>query len=148
MTTIDKINELIDNTYTIEITSDTEVNLDDYTEGEGEFRNGWTNDKVIFHTESENLKSEVKQYLVDYIEDTLYVTCSEKDLLEAIGSYDDNEYFFVSKTVDNENTDPSETQIEDWKKGKEELFVQNIRITVSINGKELPADLLLEIMKD
>lgn len=147
MTTLEKIQNLVDDTYTIEISSETEVHLDDYEEGELGYRNGWVNDRTLFHSEPFNVEGEIKQYLTSYIEDTLFLDYTEKDIISDLKNYDDNDYFCSNQCVDNENTTPSKEQIESWKKKEIELFNQSIRIEVSINGTNLTADILLEIME-
>ena len=145
--TLKKINDLIENVYTIEIISDTEVCVDDYNDGELENVNSWTNDTTIFHTEQENLSSELLTYLTTYIEDTLYVELNKDNTIrEALEAYDDSDYFYVSKMVNKDNCEPYKSEIEEWKKGQTKLYVQNISITVKINGKSIPADLLSDIL--
>jgi len=148
MNTIDKINELIDNTYTIEIKSYTDVHLDDYEDGELEYRNGWANDTTTFHTESENLTEEVSSHLFTYLDDTLFLEYKKEHLIDSLNSGDEETCFWMSNFVDNDNTTPSESQVEEWKDKKIELFVQSISISISVNGTELPACLILEILNN
>jgi len=145
--TLTKLNDLLKNIYTIEIKSFTDVCIDDYTEGEGEEVNGWGNDNVIFHTEPENLSTELLTSLTDYIEDVLFISLNKRNSIkEALANYDDSEYFYMSKFVDEDNCEPSELDIKQWKEGNTTLYVQNIRINIEINGNEIPADLLSEIL--
>jgi len=148
MTTIQKIDNLIQtNEYKVEISSYTDVYLDDYEQGELEHRNSWVNDKESFYIEKEHLRETLKEELEEYITDTLYAEYKFEWLKESLTSYDDTDTaFFYSNFVDVDNTTPTEDQIQNWKDGKEELFNQSISIVISIDGTDIPISILRELL--
>jgi len=147
MTTINKINNLIEDNYTIEISSYTEVYLDSYEEGELDLRNHWQNEKMTFNTDSKTLEADIQVNIEEYIENVLFATYNKTYVIDSLKNVIDDNSFWYNNFVDVENTTPDEAQIEEWKKGEIELFTQYIRITTSINGVEIPADIMLEIME-
>lgn len=145
MNTIDKINEIIANTYTIEIKSYTDVHVDSYEHGELEYANGFANPMVTFNTQSECLETDLKQYLTDYLTNTLDIDYKGSDLLEVFESAGKEDSFWFNKFVDSENTTPSDYQRKMWKQDEMKLYNQSINTSISVNGIELPSNLILEI---
>ena len=146
MTTIKKIDELIGKHYTIKIKSHTDVVEDNYEEGELEYVNSWSEDTITVNSTAEALEADIKQITLDYLQNTLYV--SDKYLVESLKNYIDEDFFYYSKFVDIDNTTPSEEQVKSWRKGEEKMFVQNISISISVNGINLTMDILLDIFKE
>jgi len=142
---IEKVNTEIEGLYTVTIKSDAVVHLDDYELGEGELRNSYDNDTKEFSSTQETLVEDIQTNLTSYIEDTLYATFDETAIKEQLE--DESEYhFWVSAFVDIDNTEPSDDQIENWKNGNEELFIQDNDIQISINGKAISNGLLADIL--
>jgi len=147
MTPIQKINQLISKSYTIKVSSYTTVYEDDYIEGEAtNASNSWSGDSKIINSTEDTLEADIRDGVLDYLENELYV--SDKYLTDSLRTYADEDYFYYSKFVDADNDKPSESQVDEWKNGGETLYVQNISITVSVNGVNLPMDILIDIFKE
>ena len=59
---------------------------------------------------------------------------------------DEEEQFWLSRMVDVDNDDVSQTQKELWKKGEEKLFVQSIGMNVKINGTPINCGMLKKLI--
>jgi hypothetical protein len=147
MNGLDRIKNEIGNTFQVEISSHAEVHVDSYEHGEGEWRNSWENQTMSFTVIDENeLADTIKTKLKDYIENELYTDYNQDDLVEMFNNYGDETYFYITKFVDVDNQEPSDSQIEDWKKGQEELFIQDNTVTVSINGTDITGESLQALL--
>ena len=59
---------------------------------------------------------------------------------------DEQKEFWLSRMVDVDNDDVSQTQIELWKKGEEKLYVQSIGMNVKINGTPINCEMLKKLI--
>lgn len=147
MSALEKINSLVASHYVVIIQSDTEVFVDDYENGEGESRNSWVNDTNTFKLTTETLSSGLKDAIREYYLNVLELNYTDDELRESLGSYLDQTYFYThSKLVDVDNTKPSKQQISLWQDGEEELFTHSTTVTISINGIDIPCELLTDLL--
>jgi hypothetical protein len=144
---IEKINKEIAGSYTVTIESDAIVHVDDYENGEGEYRNSFDNRDMEFNSSPETLVEDIKTNLQKYIKNEICTSYDETSLKEQMAD-EDEDHFWVSVFVDVDNTEPNESQIERWKKGEEELFVQDNDVRISINGTPLKNGILTNILFD
>lgn len=97
-----------------------DVYVDTFEEGQGEHVNYWTVNGL--------------QGVYDSIEDLL----KRVNQLEYIFSADKKDYDFIdgrictSALIDKDNTLASDKQIEDWKQGKEKLYVADFNLHVQV----------------
>ena len=142
-----KILEASQSTLSVEIKSFADVSIDSYEEGELDHVNYFENDTKRFTSTEDTLKEDILSNLEDYVENVIYTDYNEESIKEQLADRDDSS-FFVSVLVDNDNTEPSETQLEDWKNGTETLYIQDNCITISINGTDIECELLNELLFD
>lgn len=100
------------------ITSQHDVFVDNYNEGEQENVNFYCLDGII---EADNYKEAVTKYLQENLGYNLDINnCEVRD--NAI---------FTSCLVDIENYQPTNNEVEQWKRGQKVLYSNNIEINVS-----------------
>jgi hypothetical protein len=135
-----KLLQKIENSFTMVISSNTEVYKDEYIHGEEMSScNYFENASKTYN----NLN--ILENIKNYIEDILYRDYDETELKESLyNSCLDSDYFFYSNFVDEDNTTPSSYQVAEWKKGNENLYNQYICISVTINGTEISCDDIID----
>ncbi len=151
MSVLTELKNLTSDRYVVTIDAYTTVYEDDYEEGEGECVNIWKNKETYLTTTSDELSVDLSKALKEYIEDELniyYDNANIKQLFdELFGDFDDEEeQFWLSRMVDVDNDDVSQTQKELWKKGEEKLFVQSIGMNVKINGTPINCGMLKKLI--
>jgi len=142
-----KILEKTQTNLSVEIRSFADVSIDDYNQGELDHVNYFENDTKRFSSTEATLKEDILSNLKKYVEDSIYTDYNEESIKEQLADRDDVS-FFVSVLVDNNNTEPSETQLENWENGIETLYIQDNCITISINGTDIECELLNELLFD
>jgi len=147
MQIVNNIQNLVRGNYNCKISSRVDVHEDDYNQGELDWVNGWSGDIISFDATDENIVEYIKHQLTNYISSELDMEYTEAQIIEAMDSYMDDNNFFISQAVDVDNCEPTEDLITKWKKGEEKLYTQDACITITINGKELPIEILVNIMK-
>ena len=146
--TIEKINKLIlSGEYYVQISSVTDVYVDDYERGELDHRNYWENDTLDFYEIKENLSDTLNDKIKYYIESILYAEYNQEWLKDVLCNYYDD-YFYYNNFVNVDNETPTEKEVELWRNGKVELFNQTICITIKINGVLIPTNILFELLFD
>jgi len=146
MKTIQKIQNLVSDTFTVEISSFVDVYQDSYEDGELDYVNHWSNEKVLWHVEPENLREELLVNLEEYFEKELLVDFDLDSLKDELINYADDEFLWTNKFVDVDNCEPSEEEIAAWKRNELMLYNQNINIRITINGKSLTSELIYELL--
>ena len=147
MSVLIELKNLTSDRYVVTIDAYTTVYEDDYEEGEGECVNIWKNKETYLTTTSDELSVDLSKALKEYIEDELniyYDKANIKQLFDDFG--DEEEQFWLSRMVDVDNDDVSQTQKELWKKGEEKLFVQSIGMNVKINGTPINCGMLKKLI--
>lgn len=147
MTPTQKILNQTQQTLSVEIRSFADVSIDDYEQGELDHVNYFENDTKRFSSTTETLKEDILSNLEKYVTDVIYTTFNEDDIKEQLENRDD-ESFFVSVLVDNNNREPNDAQIARWKEGNETLYIQDNCITISVNGTDIGCELLNELLFD
>ena len=147
MSVLAELKNLTSDRYVVTIESDTTVYEDDYEEGETECVNMWKNKETHLTTTSDELSVDLSKALKEYIEDELNIDYDKTNIKQLFDDFDDEEnQFWLSRMVDVENDDVSQTQIELWKKGEEKLFVQSIGMNVKINGTPINCGMLKKLI--
>ena len=145
MNSIKKLQDFLKGSYEIEISSFTDVFEDSYKDGELGQVNYFDNETVrVPLVTEESLVDELKEVLQSYIEDSLYMDYNEGELKEAIQNAD--EMIFLNNLVDARNEAPTEEQLEQWKNGEISLYNQSIAITIKINGKIIPVNIIEDML--
>ena len=93
------------------------VHIDDYNEGETEYKNSYSLDATI---KAEN----PKEALRTYIEKNLHYVYNE------FGIDNDEGQIFTSYLVDVENEQATEAQVKEWKNGKIVLYSNTVHFTM------------------
>ena len=130
--------------YEMKISGYAEVYVDDYKNGEGENRNQYEYSNVSFSLNDEDLVFGIKEKFEKYIERELFCDSNDVDLSDSL----ENDCIIIPVTVDVNNEIPSEDDIEKWKKGEIELFVQYNYIYISVNGVNLKSPTLQSIFAE
>jgi len=146
METIQKIRNLVSDTFTVEISSFVDVFQDDYLEGELDHVNHWSNEKMLWHVEPENLREELLVNLEEYFEKEVLVDFDLDSLKDELRTYADDEFLWTNKFVNVDNCEPTEEEIAAWKRNELMLYVQNINIRITVNGKSLTSALIYELL--
>ena len=147
MSVLAELRNLTSDRYVVTIDADTTVYEDDYEEGEGECVNMWKNKETYLTTTSDELSMDLSKALKEYIEDELNIDYDAVNIKQLFDDFDDEQNeFWLSRMVDVDNDDVSQTQIELWKKGEEKLFVQSIGMTVKINGTPINCGMLKKLI--
>jgi hypothetical protein len=109
------------------ISSTHEIFKDSYTDGQTEYVNGYSLKSKIINSET------TREAIQKYFEDELYYKFNFDyayiDHKEDIDASKNTLHYSV--LVDNDNNEASETEIELWKKGKLELYANNIFLTIN-----------------
>lgn len=143
---LQELNKKICEEYTVEISCDRSKIRDVYNEGEVE-EVYWTSDfyKRSSDTNPDNLSSNLKEgienVLRHYTQYNTYEECMSNNF-----NYSDTG-FVVYRHVNGKCNDPSEAEVELWKKGKVDLYAQYTNIKVMINGAIIDADLIASLIK-
>ncbi len=146
MSVLTELEKLTSNSYVISISSDTTVHKDDYQNGEGDCVNSWENSKKVFKTTSDKISTELSIALKEYIENELNLDYDANDMESLFDEYTEDDHIWLSRFVDVDNDTPSKEQIESWKQGDEELFVQLICVYVEINGIAVNCEMLKKLI--
>ena len=147
MSVLAELKNLTSDRYVVTIESDTTVYEDDYEEGETECVNMWKNKETHLTTTSDELSMDLSKALKEYIEDELNIDYDKVNIKQLFDDFDDEQKeFWLSRMVDVDNDDVSQTQIELWKKGEEKLFVQSIGMNVKINGTPINCGMLKKLI--
>lgn len=95
------------------------VCIDDFKQGEG--------NQVNFYTlDSEQKAETIRQAIEQHFNNTLYLTFDYKSAEIS----EDKICMQWSNLVDKDNAEPSTHDIEKWKKGEKELYINNIEIMI------------------
>ena len=147
MSVLTELKNLTSDRYVVTIDAYTTVYEDDYEEGEGECVNIWKNKETYLTTTSDELSVDLSKALKEYIEDELNIYYDNANIKQIFDDFDDEEeQFWLSRMVDVDNDDVSQTQKELWKKGEEKLFVQSIGMNVKINGTPINCGMLKKLI--
>ena len=147
MSVLTELENLTSDRYVVTIDAYTTVYEDDYEEGEGECVNIWKNKETYLTTTSDELSVDLSKALKEYIEDELNIYYDNANIKQLFDDFDDEEeQFWLSRMVDVDNDDVSQTQKELWKKGEEKLFVQSIGMNVKINGTPINCGMLKKLI--
>jgi hypothetical protein len=90
-----------------------DIYVDTFNEGEGENINFYTHKAEI---EADNVGEAIEKYFAD----ELFLSFDKK-----AAYIDEISFLNYSNMVDDNNTDPTEKQIENWKQGTQKLYVNN-----------------------
>ena len=147
MSVLAELKNLTSERYVVSIDADTTVYEDDYEEGEGDYVNMWKNKEIHLTTTSDELSVDLSKALKEYIEDELNIDYDKVNIKQLFDDSDDEQKeFWLSRMVDVDNDDVSQTQIELWKKGEEKLYVQSIGMNVKINGTPINCGMLKKLI--
>ena len=147
MSVLTELKNLTSDRYVVTIDAYTTVYEDDYEEGEGECVNIWKNKETYLTTTSDELSVDLSKALKEYIEDELNIYYDKANIKQIFDDFgDEEEQFWLSRMVDVDNDDVSQTQKELWKKGEEKLFVQSIGMNVKINGTPINCGMLKKLI--
>lgn len=146
MSVLTELKNLTSDRYVVTIDADTTVYEDDYEEGEGECVNIWKNKATHLTTTSDKISTELSIALKEYIENELNLDYDANDMESLFDEYTEDDHIWLSRFVDVDNDTPSKEQIESWKQGDEELFVQSIGMTVKINGTPINCGMLKKLI--
>lgn len=147
MSVLAELKNLTSERYVVSIDADTTVYEDDYEEGEGDCVNMWKNKETHLTTTSDELSMDLSKALKEYIEDELNIDYDKVNIKQLFDDFDDEQKeFWLSRMVDVDNDDVSQTQIELWKKGEEKLYVQSIGMNVKINGTPINCGMLKKLI--
>ena len=147
MSVLAELKNLTSDRYVVTIESDTTVYEDDYEEGETECVNMWKNKETHLTTTSDELSMDLSKALKEYIEDELNIDYDKVNIKQLFDDFDDEQKeFWLSRMVDVDNDDVSQTQIELCKKGEEKLYVQSIGMNVKINGTPINCGMLKKLI--
>ena len=145
-TAIQSLNEKICEDYTVSIICDRSRILDLYEEGELEevfFTEGFYHRSFDTnpHNLSSYLKAAVEHFLIHYTQYRNFEECIDKNF-----DYSDGE-FIIYRHVNSQNNDPSEEDIELWKKGEINLYAQYTRIKVKVNDRLIDFELIKDLIE-
>ena len=144
---IQRLNKEICEDYTVSIVCDRSRMLDLYEEGEVEevfFTEGFYQRSFDTnpHDLSSYLKATIENVLVHYTQYNNFEECIDKNF-----DNDCDGEFIVCRHVNEQNDDPSEEDIELWKKGDVNLYAQYTRIKVKVNDKLIDFDLIRDLVR-
>ena len=145
--TIQRLNKEICEDYTVSIVCDRSRMLDLYEEGEVEevfFTEGFYQRSFDTnpHDLSSYLKATIENVLVHYTQYNNFEECIDKNF-----DNDCDGEFIVCRHVNEQNDDPSEEDIELWKKGDVNLYAQYTRIKVKVNDRLIDFDLIRDLVR-
>jgi len=146
MNAFEYLDQLILDNYTIEVTSEVMVYEDHYDTGEGRYITSFENASKRFYSTRENLSDELRRAIIEYVEDVLFIDCDDDMIAEAINASINDYSFWISFNVNTQNEHPSVDEITRWKNNQGHMYLQDNRITVTINGAEIPNELLFELI--
>ena len=159
---LDRVNKQIAGEYTVTIKAFASVEEDDFKQGAiGGCTNSWTQDDLSFTTNQDNLINDIQTNLKKDVDediggadfdslniDNLLVDDFNSLNFDNLLVDDLDNHFWVSLFVDNDNYEPSESQIEAWKKGEETLYIQDNDVSIEVNGvAPNNSSILLDILK-
>lgn len=120
--------------YVVAISAYTEVYEDDYNYGERDYVNAFCTDKQGINVgalDEENILI-IKQFVLDYINEMLFDELTMDNLAEQVLICD--ERIDYAQQCNENNYEPSKTEIKLWKEGKCKLYTQDISLHMTING--------------
>ena len=143
---IQRLNEEICSEYTIEISLDQSHIIDRYEEGEVEEVSFITN----FHNSKrestvENIGSNIKE-IVNHILKTYTQFDTFEEYFQDNFNYSDD-YFIVYRHVNKDCNEPSEAEVELWKKGELDLYAQYTHIKLKVNSALLDVDMIRSLIE-
>ena len=144
--TIKRLNEEICSEYTIEMSLDQSHIIDRYEEGEVEevsFIESFHNSKR--ESTVENIGSNIKE-VVEYALKTYTQFNTFKEYFNDGFNYSDD-YFIVYRHVDKDCNEPSEAEVELWKKGELDLYAQYTHIKLKVNSTLLDVDMIRALIE-
>ena len=143
---IQRLNEKICEEYKIEVNCDRSHILDTYDQGEEEEVN-WKSNFYSSSRESttENIGGNIKE-MVEYVLKTYTQFSSFEEYYEDNWNYDDN-YFIIYQNVNKDCSEPSETEVELWKKGELDLFAQYTHIKIRVNSALLDVSMIQSLIE-
>lgn len=108
---------------------------------DGEVRDGineWNleENKIIFEKLNKKTLKEIKKALFNKMNDELYKKLTIRKFKKYVGILD-NRVCFNQYTNDDNDWTPSREDFREWKKGNINLYVQDINITLKINGEDV-----------
>lgn len=138
-----EILELINDSYEVEISGFSDITEDNFKDGASINQcNYFDNEKISFSLDNlDNFETIIKDKIKDYLEDKIYYYEDVKE--EDISIIDDR--LCLCQMVDNDNSQPSKYEFEQFERGKINLYIQDINIYVSINGTTLNENILRAI---
>ena len=144
--TIQKLNSVICEDYTVSIVCGRSTILDSYEEGElEEVYHNSTFYKRSFDTNpgflSSTLKVAIENVLKNYSQYNTFEECIKENF-----SYSDCDFIVLRNVTENCN-DPTEEEVELWRKGEINLYNQYTHIKVKVNDRLIDLDLIKELIE-
>tara|TARA_B100001989_G_C24148664_1_gene273878 strand:+ start:52 stop:507 length:456 start_codon:yes stop_codon:yes gene_type:complete len=145
-TVIQRLNKVICKEYTVEISCDRSKILDVYEEGELEEvyfasdfyqRSSTANPQNL----SSNLKEGIENVLKHYTQYNTYEEYMKESFHESFCS------LVVYRHINSDCNEPSDEELESWKKGDLDLYAQYTHIKVKVNSVRISPDLIVDLIK-
>ena len=137
------------NRLVVEIGGFTIVSQDNWNDGEVGLVNEWELEKTYLKLNDLNKKAfkEIKKAIFERLNQELYKNMSMKYFNKYVcKNIIDNRICWSQYTNEDNSWEPTKKEYRDFKKGLKDLYIQNINISVKINGEKVTENDLYTIL--
>lgn len=134
----------------VEIAGFTYVTVDNWNDGELGQVNEWELEKTYLELNTLNKKAfkEIKKAILERLNQELYKDITTRYFNKYVcDNIIDNRVCWSQYTNEDNSWEPTKKEYRDFKKGLKDLFIQNINISVKINGERVSEQDLYTILK-
>ena len=143
---IDRLNEVILERYHILIESNVSVFEHGHNSVEARFVDNYDNPSATYTSDVENLVTDLKTYLSEYIELIVGLIVLPEDLKQVISDEEQHTGFFLTCYMNEWDNYPTVEEFERWTDGECFLYVNDVSIMVSINGSKISNAILYDLI--